>query len=306
MATQLDNSKNEWLEERQSGIGGSDAAAVLGISKWKSPLQLWSEKCGLVDQPNLDKLEYIKWGNILEEPIAQRYIEETGRSLEDPGRFAIRRHPQKAYMHCTVDRLIEQQTFDDEAVPEFATGIGDLSIKNVGAFKASEWEDEPPLPYQVQLQHELAVTGLRWGSFAVLIGGQKFAWLDVPRNERFISMLIEKEGEFWDRVIQGDPPPADDSDATKELLLRLYPEDKGESIVLPTEFEAFQQRRKALKRGKKNIEAMIQGIDNQIKAAIGEATIGLLPDGSGFSWKKQHRNEYTVAAQDYRVLREVK
>lgn len=290
----------QWLEKRRSGLGGSDAAAVLGLSPWKSPLELWAEKSGLVDQPNLDELEYIEWGNVLEEPIARKYVQVTGRTLIDHGRFAIKSSEKHPFMHCTIDREIAPFDFDEHQAP------GDLSIKNVGAFKAKDWEEEAPLLYQVQLQHELAVTGLQWGSFAVLIGGQKFAWLDTPRNERFISHLIEKEEEFWDRVQRGDPPAADASDSTKEVLLRLYPKDSGESKALPAEFAEYQERRRALKEQAKTIEAELQGIDNQIKAAIGEATIGLLPDGSGYSWKSQHRESYVVQASDYRVLREIK
>jgi putative phage-type endonuclease len=299
--------RHEWLKARRSGLGGSDAAAVLGISKWKSPLALWSEKCGLVEQPNLDELEYIEWGNVLEEPIARKYKQVTGRELLDHGRFAIQHHIVHPFMHCTIDReIIQGACPPDNYISIPMNSKGDLSIKNVGAFTASEWEEEPPLPYQVQLQHELAVTGLQWGSFAVLIGGQKFAWLDVPRNERFISHLIEKEEEFWDRVIRGNPPEADASDSTKELLLRLYPKDTGESVELPSDFEEMNERRIALKSSIKEIEIELQGIDNKIKAAIGNATLGILPSGGGFSWKQQYRDSYTVQATDYRVLRVVK
>lgn len=300
MATQQIDERQDWLQHRRSGIGGSDAAAVLGLSPWKSPLALWSEKCGLVDEPNLDELEYIEWGNVLEEPIARKYSQVTGRTLIDHGRFAIKTHPERTWQHCTIDREICTD-------PKLNIALrGDLSIKNVGFFKAADWAEEAPLPYQVQLQHELAVTGLQWGSFAVLIGGQKFAWLDTPRNERFISYLIEKEEEFWDRVVRGNPPEPDASDSTKEVLLRLYPHDTGESKALPAEFAEYQEKRRALKEQIKAAEAELQGIDNQIKAAIGEASVGLLPDGSGWSWRKQTRESYTVAASEYRVLRELK
>jgi putative phage-type endonuclease len=292
--------RREWLQKRRNGLGGSDAAAVLGLSPWKSPLALWSEKTGLVSEPNLDELEYIEWGQVLEEPIAKKYEKVTGRRLFDHGRFAIRTSDQHPFMHCTIDREIVVNEFIGEKTP------GDLSIKNAGAYKAKDWEEEPPLPYQVQLMHELAVTGLQWGSFAVLIGGQKFAWCDVPRNDKFIAHLIEKEEEFWDRVMRGDKPPADASDSTKEVLMRLYPKDTGESKALPAEFAEFHTNRKLLKDQIKAAEEQIQGMDNQIKAAIGEATIGLLPDGSGFSWKAQHRDSYVVQACDYRVLREIK
>jgi len=288
-----------WLAERREGIGGSDVAAVLGLSPWKSALALWAEKCGPVDQPNLDEIEYIEWGKILEEPIARRYVRETGRTLIDHGRFNIQFTPLHPCMHCTIDR---------EIMPAdgLMSGPGDLSIKNAGEFKLKDWEEEPPLPYQVQLQHELCVTGMQWGSFAVLIGGNKFRWMDVPRNDKFIRYLIEKEEEFWDLVRRGDPPAADASDSTKEILLRLYPKDTGESKALPVEASDWAEQIRAAKAEIKRAEGLKQEFENKIKAAIGEANIGILPDGSGFSWKSQHRDSYVVAASDFRVLREIK
>lgn len=290
--------RQQWLGKRQSGIGGSDAAAALGLSPWKSRLALWAEKTGKVDRPNLDELEWIEWGNVLEEPIAQKYAQVTGRTLIDYGRFAIRTSDSHPFMHCTIDREI--QPFEGQ--PEH----GDLSIKNVGFFKLKDWEAEPPLQYQVQLQHELAVTGLQWGSFAVLIGGQKFAWLDSPRNEKFIAHLIEKEEEFWDLVQRDIPPEVDGSDSTKDVLARLYPSDMGDAIALPVELAELAEQRRVMKEYIGSYQKKIQDIENRIKSAIGNASVGVFPDGSGFSWKQQHRNETIVKASDFRVLREIK
>jgi putative phage-type endonuclease len=304
--TQPDREK--WLEKRQAGIGGSDAAAVMGVSPWKSPLALWAEKTGLVEQPNLEELEYIEWGQVLEEPIAKKYRQVTGRSLSDMGRYAILTSDLHPFMHTTIDRIIDLDASKPGLVPvpAYAIGLGDLSVKNVGFFQYGEWEEEPPLQYQIQLQHELVVTGLCWGSYAVLIGGQRFRWMDQPRNDKFISYLVEKEEEFWDMVQRGIQPAADASDSTREILLRLYPKDTGASIVLPEELQEARDKRQELKAQIKRAEEELQGFDNQIKAAIGNATIGLFPDGTGYSWKHQDRDPYTVSASDFRVLREIK
>ena len=288
--------RKEWLERRRTGLGGSDAAAVLGLSAWKSPLALWAEKSGLVEEPNLDELEWIEWGRVLEEPIAAKYVRVTGRKLIDHGRHALRVSAERPWMHCTIDR---------EIVPIDERGPGDLSIKNAGAYKARDWEEEPPLPYQVQIMHELAVTGMQWASFAVLIGGNRFHWCDLGRNERFISYLIEKEEEFWDRVTRGEPPAADASDSTREVLMRLYPRDTGASRDLPPEASGWLERRRALKAEEKRIQGELQEVENLIKAAIGDASIGLVDGIPCVSWKHQRRDGYTVPPADYRVLREI-
>jgi len=286
-----------WLEQRKNGLGGSDAAVILGLSPWKSPLALWSEKTGLVEPEDIGALEYVEWGNILEEPIAKKYSEVTGRKLVDHGRYLIFKSPIHPFMFCTPDR---------EIVPIDDRGPGELSIKTAGAYKEHDWEEEPPLMYQAQLQHELIVRELLWGSFAVLIGGQKFRWCDQDRNEDLCSYILEKEEEFWDQVQREDPPPADASDSTKEVLLRLYPQDTGESVALSPDALDWAEKRSSLKQEEKRIKSELQEVDNLIKAAIGDATFGVLPDGSGFKWAQQKRAGYTVQPTEFRVLREVK
>jgi putative phage-type endonuclease len=288
--------RSEWLERRRQGIGGSDAAAVLGLSPWKSPLALWSEKTGLVEDISEDT-EWKEWGHILEEPIARKYTRETGRELLNYGEFYVFEHPKISHMICTIDR---------EILPFTDRVHGILSIKTAAGWKAGEWKEEPPLMYQVQLQHELAVTGLEWGSFAVLIGGQMFRWCDVERHDRFISYLIEKESEFWDRVVRGDPPPVDASDSSREILSRLYPKDTGESVELPPDSIAWDEQLQFAKAEIKAAEHRKQEAENNLKAAIGNATIGLLPGGGCYSWKAALRAGYTVEPTTIRTLRRLK
>jgi putative phage-type endonuclease len=270
---------------------------VLGLSHWKSPFALWSEKVGLVD-PGDEQTEWQEWGQILEEPIARKYTRETGRELHNYGQFFVFEHPQIAHMFCTIDRGIHGS--------ETRTAQGILSIKTAAGWKAGEWEEEPPLMYQVQLQHELAVTGMEWGSFAVLIGGQKFRWCDVERHDRFISYLIEKEAEFWDRVIRGIPPSVDASDSSREVLSRLYPRDTGETIELPPEAIAWDEQLQFAKAEIKAAEHRKQDAENKLKAAIGNATIGLLPGGGGYTWKASERKGYVVEPTTVRTLRRIK
>jgi putative phage-type endonuclease len=291
--------RKQWLEARRQGIGGSDAPVVLGLSPWKSPLALWAEKTGLAEPEDISEKEYVEWGHILEEPIARKYVQLTGRTLIDHGRhYIFRNWPLRDYMICTIDREIMP-------APD-KPGPGILSIKTVAAFKSGEWEEEPPLMYQVQIQHEICVTNHEWGSFAVLIGGQKFGWCDAERNQRFCSYLIEKEEEFWDGVIRGIPPEPDASDSTREALRRMYPEDTGESIELPPEAITWDEQLQFAKAEIKAAEQRKQEAENKLKAAIGNATIGILPGGGGYSWRANPRAGYTVEPTIIRTLRRIK
>lgn len=308
----LGGEKEDWLKRRRSGIGGSEAAAVLGVSPFKSAFTLWAEKTEKVPEPDLDMKEYIYWGNKLEPVIADRYSEETGRSLIDYGRYAIKYHPEISFMHCTIDRALPLPGPEDVkriGYPEFADGYGSLSIKNANEFTLQEWEEDTPLHYQVQLQQELCVTGWLWGGFAVLIGGNTFRWADARKNEAFISMLKQEEERFWTEFVQKDiPPPVDKdaSDSTLETLKRLYPKHSDKVINLPEYLKEVRNKRRELKDQIRQAEKDIQGYEIQLRAAMGAAVVGGFQDGTGLVFKMQERKGYYVEPTSFRVLREVK
>lgn len=287
--------RDQWRRERMRGIGSSSAASALGISPFKSALQLWCELTGITEPANLDDNESVEWGTILEDPVAEKYHRVTQRNISRP--TAIYQHDQYDWMIGNPDRFIEGDP----------RGLGVLEVKTTGAFRAKDWEDEPPAYYQVQLQHLLAVTGATWGSFAVLIGGQKFRWQDQVRNERFIEFLIEREADFWDMVVRGERPDPDDSESSRRALDLLYPtEQPAKMVALPAEAldwsRELTEAKELIRRG----EDMKRHAENNIKAAIGDAEIAVFADGTGYSWKTQERAEYTVKASSVRVFREYK
>ena len=291
------NDRKKWLESRRRGIGASNAGTILGLNPFKSEYSLWCEYCGLIDPPDLSDNEAVEWGIIHEPLIAAKYTKVTGRELDDPGRYTIQTHPKIEWMIATLDRII--RPFDSR-------GPGALEIKTTGSRHEWEWDEDSPAAYQAQLQHQLAVMGFGWGSLAVLIGGQKFRYVDYPRNDRFIEFLIEMEQQFWDRVESGEAPPVDGSYSTKEALERLYPKDRGTSIALPEDAFSWAERRTKAKDAIKEAEEELMKVENLIRAAIGDNAVGLLGDGSGFSYRLQKRAAYTVPEKSFRVLREIK
>jgi putative phage-type endonuclease len=289
--------REEWLRERADKVGASKSATILGLNPCQSPYALWAEQSGLIEPADLSENEAVQWGIQLEPLVAERYTVVTGRELQDPGRYTVQYHATLPWMIATLDRII---------LPVNGTGPGALEIKTTGGHHAAEWEEDAPLPYQCQLQHQLAVTGFQWGSLAVLIGGQRFRYKDFPRNDNFIAYLIEREEEFLDLVRRQEPPPADGSESTAEAIRRLYPKDEGSTIAMPDEAITWKHLRESAKAALKAAEEELRELDNHIKAAIGPHSIGLLPDGSGFSYKTQHRAAYTVPEKSFRVLREIK
>ena len=166
--------KEKWLEERKSYIGGSDIAAVMGMSRWKTPLQLWAEKTGKVEQPDLSNVEAVEMGSELEETVARMFTKRTGKKVRRAPKDYTYKHSSKgggvdidaefSFIRCQVDRLVEGT---DEL----------LECKTASAWKEKEWEDEEiPAEYILQVNWQLGITGRSIGHIAVLIGGQKLVY----------------------------------------------------------------------------------------------------------------------------------
>ena len=198
MATASYRDREEWLAERKTGIGGSDAAAVLGASPYKSALDLWREKVS--DDLESDAATTVMlMGNCLEPLAADLYAQETGRQMR---RQPLRRHPEHAFMIGNVDRLIL-------AVGDVqATGALEIKCPGLRVFAGAKAKGLPD-HMTVQLMHYLAVLGYSWGSFALLCreNGQLIHF-DLEADPQLIATLIEREHEFWTKYVvpRVEPP----------------------------------------------------------------------------------------------------
>lgn len=286
--------REAWLAARRTGLGGSDAATIMGVNPWKSRYALWAEKLGLV--PDDEESEAAEWGKRLEGVIAAKYAEVTGRKVMLHGSAVptILRHATRPYMLGSLDGDIECPKHE---------GPGILEIKTTGAHRGDEWEEAAPLAYQVQVQHYMAVTGRRWGSFAALIGGQKFRWYDVERNDAFIATLEAKCEEFWRLIETRTPPDVDASESTTAALKALYPIDTGEAIDLGPDAIEWLDQLDAVKTELAAAEAKKRKLDNRIREAIGSASVGVVPGRGQFSLRLQRREAHTVSASEFRALR---
>lgn len=287
-------SREEWLAARQTGLGSSDAPVILGLSPWKSPLELYAEKLQIVEADQTEN-EAMEWGHLLEPVVAQKYQAVTGRVV----RLLSGPHP---ILYRRVDLPFLLATPDALTTAEQKPGEGPLEIKTTRRDIAN-LSEEIPLLFNVQIQHQLAVTGLQWASLAILVGGQRFLWCDVERNERFIALLVEKESAFWDRIIHHDPPAPDSSERTRDVLAKLYPKDTGVTIALPPDAAEWDARRIYAKGRLVEYKKELTEAENLLKAAIGEATEGILPDGTAYTWKASKREGYTVEPTTVRTLR---
>ena len=254
----LEMTYEEWKAARMKGIGGSDAAAAIGVSRWKSPLQLYLEKAGEIEQPEAGEAAY--WGNVLEAIVADEFTKRTGKKVQRVNRILI--HPEHEHMIANIDRRV---------VGENAI----LECKTTGAWNAKEWEgDDIPAEYVIQVMHYLAVTGAEKAYFAVLIGGNRFAWKEIARDEELIAMMVERERAFWDCVETETPPPISESKAELhgDIMNRLYPNaSAGASIELPPTYSDTLEQLVDVKTRIKDLEISQDYLENQIKGAMKDA-----------------------------------
>lgn len=185
------------------GLGGSDIAAALGISKYGTPRQMFARKrAALMGLPQAERAdsEAMLWGRLLEPLVVGHYAKATGREIEiEPD---ILYCPSWPIAFASLDAWVID--------PERGRGV--LEIKTCSAAKEDDWAAGPPDYYLPQVQHYLIVTGASWASVAVLIGGQKFRYFDLDRDEAACAAQLAAEKEFWRRVIENDPPAATDRD----------------------------------------------------------------------------------------------
>jgi len=201
----------EQKKNRMKGIGASESAIVLGISKWMSPYELWLIKTGRMEPKSLDDVPQVYWGNVHEDSIAKKYAEENNLRVRRVTETLY--HKDYPFLLCHLDRKIEGQKKALEC--KFAM------------FHSDKWgesgSDVVPLSYIVQIQHQLAVTGYEEADLAVLIGGWDYRWYPFKRDEEIINKIIVECEKFWRLVETGEPPELRDR---KDVQL-AYPYSNG-------------------------------------------------------------------------------
>jgi len=273
--------REQFLAERLSGMGGSDAAAICGLNPYKSALQVWREKVGL---HVTEESEAMFWGTALEPVILKRYDkivkERYGETAEViPGEFF--RHIDHPFLIAHCDGVLVNR--QNGSGPQVDTAFGIVEVKTAGDRMkgdwGEEWSDDIPQAYLTQVQHYLGVTGLDFCHVAVLFGGHEFRIYEVKANPEFIASLFELETRFWnEHVVPQVPPPPDGSESAKKMLDEMYPADTGATVEATGEViewvEEFFRQRKAEKLAKEKKEEA----QNHVIAFMGEAAILTGPD----------------------------
>lgn len=269
---------DEWLALRKQYIGGSDAAAVVGMNPWVSPYALWAEKSGIV--PSFEGNLITEVGSYLEEFVAQKFEEATGKKVRRCNLSMI--NDKYPFAIANVDRLI----VGERAGLEIKTTSSLLTKK----FKGGEFPEQ----YYCQCTHYLAVTGLERWYLAVLIGNRELKIFCIERDEEEISALMEAERVFFDRIKNNQPPAVDGMEATSKALGDVFAQTNEEKVSL-TQHEGVVEEYMRLSAEIDKLKIRKDELANGIKSVLGNSTEG---ESVMFkvSWRPQERSSVDIKA----------
>ncbi len=264
------DNREKWLISRRAGVGGSDVAAIMGVTEFNSALAVYVEKISK-DPPDAEQSEIADWGRDFEPLILKRYAERSNRRVVRGGKLMRSKHA--AHHLITLDGV--QLT----RPPSGAKGPGVAEVKTTGY--GSRYHEDLPVEVQVQIQWELFVTGAQWATCIWLpFPERRMQWVDVMPHRAFQEVLQQRVDEFWGRVQRREPPDPDGSESSMLALRRLYPEERNETIRLRgDEAIALSSEYERNKAAIKLLELRQGLIKNTLAATMRESKYALLDDG---------------------------
>lgn len=276
----------EDLEARRHSIGSSDAPAVLGVSRWRKPIDVWAEKTGIapIDESRLEDDPYQEWGRLLEPVLVAKAAAELGLRVRK-GRF--RRNPLVPYMTATPDAESE------EAVIEAKTSRSEEGYGEPGT-------DEIPLDYKVQVIHELIVTRKRVAHVPVLIRGNDFRLFTLRPTGAELAAVQEAEVEFWTKYVVPKVEPPELSD--EYVRMRWRHEDAGTEAVATDDLVPVIERLRLAKMNEKTAKAAAGELEVTIMRRMEGIEKLIHPYGS-ITWKTgKPRTDWKLVAGAFREM----
>lgn len=284
-----DMSKEQWLEARKCGIGGSDAASVLGLNPYKSSVSVYIEKVDYIhgvsmsdkningckkDSSNEEVNYRMELGNKLEDFVANEFSLKTGLKVRNVN--GILKNDKYPFAIANIDRaVVGEKAF--------------LECKVTNSFNKKEWIKTIPIHYKIQMNHYMAVTGASHCYVAVLIGNEELVIHKLERDEDYIEEIMKLEEIFWNNCILGNelPMPDGSSDYSKTLDT-LYKDSKCEELIL-FEAEKILERYDEVVKIYKDFEKEKKAIEQYLKLQMKNYEIAYVGDRK-ITWKKQERN----------------
>lgn len=279
-----------WLRARRDGLGGSDAAAVAGVNQYRSAIEVYAEKISSDPVSDDPPSEFARWGHILEPHILEQFrIRRPERTARREGRLL--RSRARPWQLSTLDARQHKRKGGPPGLVE---------IKST----KFEWQQLPE-DIWAQAMHQFAVTKLSYGSIVIFNRTScEVSIVDIEPDHEYIAELTEIEAEFWSDLAQGIPPAPDGTPGARKALGQIYKAHvEGKTVELKPELLEVAEGLEAAKATIKEAEKAKREFENELIAAIGDAETAMLPDGSSYTYRLQHRKQTVQKASEFRVLR---
>ena len=270
----------EWLELRRTGIGGSDCAAALGMSKWQSQLGLWLDKMG--QGTPTEETESMYFGTLFEPVLLNEFSRRTGKKAE-PCKYMFRNNTHE-FLIADLDGIVREK--------DGSTSI--VEIKTANAFAVNDWADGVPVQYYLQVQHYMATVDLNKTYLCVLLGGCEFKIHEIERDEDSIKNIIALESDFWQHVVNKTQPEPDSQSA--EALNQLYPQANNTSILLADEADNLINDYIHIKEIEDDVKAKKAELENKLKSMLGQAELGKSKAGYTVKWSNSSSSRLDTTA----------
>ena len=300
--------RDAWLAQRRTGIGGSDVAAILGLSKYKSPLDVYNDKIG--ETPDGEQSQAAYWGTKLEDVVAKEFQERTGLKVQRVNRQLSR----EGWMHANIDRAVVNHAISGTVriqgeakqaeTGRLLTTDAILECKTASSYIADQWgpsqeeeivsgkvvsDHKIPIYYETQVQWYLGVTGASVCFVAALLGGQDFRIYLVHRDNEVITALQDQCRAFWFEHVQKQNPP---EPHTAEEVQKLFAKDDGEMVEATNDVAADIGELRNLNEQVKALEAEQKVVKDRICAALGEKTGFLIAGEKACTFKAQKSTRF--------------
>lgn len=229
------------------GIGASEIAAIVGMSPYASPWDVWLRKTG--QAPDVETSPEIEWGHRNEPAIRQKYADVTGATLHVPSESLF--HAEQTWARATPDAIV----LTDEGQWSHL-----MQAKNVGYWPGKDWDAAPPVYVQLQELWEMHVTRLARADIAALIAGSRYVCYTVHRDDRMIADLVDIATDFWRRVETRTAPRIDDSDACRDHFTRRLLKAPAVELAADEDLEKviaqWRRARADLKQAERTVKTM--------------------------------------------------
>lgn len=284
---ELTMTREEWLDFRRTHVGGSDVAAIMGLSPWRTPYQVWAEKSGLTVPEDISGKPRVEWGTRLERVVAGKFREthpDLGMWLQDPAETVAFVPRERPWAMATLDGIV-------------SAGPGEravLEVKTAHFPTARDWDEGVPAHYLAQVNHYLSVTGWRRAYVAVLIDGWDYREFEVERDDEDVAVVTGAVDAFWRAFVETGTPPAVTADDSRTVL-EAHAEDDGD--YLPgdlSQLELVEEWREATQRaGRAKREA--DDLAVRIRQQVGDARGLEFPEGR-LTWTRSRSLRFDSAA----------